>query len=136
MKFDKKTWIIIILVLMLSIIGLIYYFKGDSNKSANEILEKNNIELQHQRDSLKLERDSLKVSSVKYDSLIVYYSNILSKYKEQNNILTKQNETLTIDLNGKIKEYNVIKSNIKELEANPIFRTDTTLLTSLKNKLK
>ena len=126
-------WILFGLVITLT---LIIIFRKSPTTDANSQLNKQNKELSVQRDQLAKQIDSLKSKEAVSDSIVAYYvrynDQLTVKYDSINTRLKQSNK----DLMDKNTMLDNINKNIRNLEANPIKRTDSNLINSLREKLK
>lgn len=136
MKLDLKSSLIVVFFIGFVLFFAKWYLEGDSHRKENKKL-KNDVEvMQHQRDSLKDER-------AKIESEIAELKKDLEKTKAQIVKLDAELAANKIDLKMAKDKLSTLQSNlnetrkkIQELKANPIKRTGSALLGSIKEKTK
>lgn len=136
MKLDKKSIIILVLLGVSVIFFGLWYFKGSDTKNKIKELESENRQIEVTMDSLYNVNKSLKLDFDKFQ-IVINDGEKSIKQIEQN--LSKVKLDL-INANIKVKDgqksLSEIKKKIEDLKRNPINRTDSLLINSLKEKLK
>lgn len=135
-KIDPKTGIIILLFCVSGVFFTMYMMSGDSHRKEIKQLQKKNKELQKEKEKLQSEfvvimdsvsADSLKIVKLKQELLDI--NKKLSKKEED----LKKSEG---ELKSMKDSYNKTKKEIEKLKEEPIKRTGSELLQSIKEKTK
>ena len=135
-KIDAKTGIIILLFCMSGIFFTMYMLSGDNHRKEIKQLQKKNKELQKEKEKLQSEFVIL-IDSISADSIKIVKLN--QELLEINKKLLKKEEDLKRS-EGELKNmkdsYTKTKKEIEKLKSQPIKRTGSELLQSIKEKTK
>lgn len=133
-KIDLKTILIIFLFGLFFVFFTMYMVSGENHKKEIKNLEKQNKELQNKKEILETEFKSI-MECVKEDSIRIV------KLNQELNIINKKLENKKNELKNAQSELKLNKENflktkreIEKLENNPIKRTGSELLKSIKEK--
>lgn len=133
-KIDFKTILIIFLFGLFFVFFTMYMVSGENHKKEIKNLEKQNKELQNKKEILETEFKSI-MECVKEDSIRIV------KLNQELNIINKKLENKKNELKNAQSELKLNKENflktkreIEKLENNPIKRTGSELLKSIKEK--
>lgn len=136
MELDLKTGLIAVLFIAFSIFFAKWWIESDSHKKDNKQLKADIANIQHERDSLRDERnkidsqiDSLNIELAKTKAVIV-------KLDEQLLYNQRDLQTAKDKLNVLQGGLNQTRKKIQELKKNPIKRTGSSLINSIKEKTK
>lgn len=133
---DIKSIMIVVLFVIAGFFFTQWFLGGESHRKERKALEKQNKELQKQKENLasdfeklqkKFEEDSTDLEKIKVD-----IKSLDLKLKDKEAQLVKANKDLK-DFKAGISK---TKSEIQELRDNPIRRTGSNLLESIKEKTK
>jgi len=135
-KLDPKIYIIILLFCACGVFFTMYMLGGDSHRKELKLLQKKNKELQKQKE--KLQSDFVVVmDSVRADSIQIAKLN--SELYEVNKKLDKKESELKkseSELKDIKESFIKTKKEIEKLKNEPIKRTGSELLKSIKEKTK
>ena len=133
-KLDPKIFIIILLFCGCGVFFTMYMLGGDNHRKELKLLQKKNKELQKQKEEIQtkfvLVMDSVRADSVEIAKLNNQLIEVNKKLEKKENDLKKSQEELK-----DIKEsFTKTKKEIEKLKNEPIKRTGSELLKSIKEK--
>lgn len=135
-ELKTKDWALLIMTVLLIIFSSFLIFKSTGYKSKIKELHDENAKIENQRKVLAAKIKNLKEEAKTYKDNI---DNLQKKIDLAESKLKKKDEEITQskrDLNRTKQEYEKNKKEIQKLEDNPIKRTGSDLLNSLKEKTK
>ena len=137
MKFDIKSWLIMILLVVVIVFGGMWYFKKDEG-SAQRVkdLEKEIVNIQKQKHDIDLVLLALKNNQAAIEKEISDKTAQLAIMEKENARLSAQVTISKQNLDALRKKLKETQDKIDELTKNPVKREGDDLLNSLKNNTK
>lgn len=137
MKFDIKSWLIIVLLVAVIVFGGMWYFKKDEGSVQRvKDLEKEIVNIQKQKHDIDLVLVALKNNQAIIEKEISDKTAQLLIMEKENARLSGQVTISKQNLDALRKKLKETQDKIDELTKNPVKREGDDLLNSLKNNTK